>query len=479
MTDKRESINPVNSINNNGKKVVVIGAGPAGLTAAYELSKRNVETIVLENESAVGGLSRTIRYKEYYFDIGGHRFFTSWEKINSFWKEILGKDFLYRKRLSRIFFHKKYFYYPLQPLNTLLNLGVLKSLVIISSYLKAHVFPLLPEDTFERWVENRFGKRLYRTFFKSYTEKILGLSCNEISAEWAAQRIEGLSFISAVKNSVVKKQNHSGNGKAIKTLIDSFYYPKLGPGMMWQRIVEISEKQGANIYLDSKVEGILWENNRIKGVEVMRNAEFQYFYGSHFVSSMPLQELIRKMTPKVPSEILEAANALRYRDYITVVLIVNKRDVFPDNWLYIHEPELKVGRIQNFKNWSSDMIPDNEKTCLGLEYFCLEGDELWNMPDQELVAFGIRELNTIGLVNDVAIEDGTVFRAPKAYPLYKLGYEESLYKIKEFLQKIENLYLIGRNGTHTYNNQDHSMMMGMLAAEDIYAANCTIEESDR
>ncbi|MBM4054012.1 MAG: NAD(P)/FAD-dependent oxidoreductase [Planctomycetes bacterium] len=462
------------------KKVVVIGAGPAGLTAAYELSKRNVETILLEKENSVGGLSRTIRYKKYYFDIGGHRFFTLWEEINSFWKEILGKDFLYRKRLSRIFFHKKFFSYPLQPFNTLRNLGLLKSLLIISSYLKAHVFPLLPEDTFERWVANRFGRCLYRIFFKSYTEKILGVSCKELDAEWAAQRISGLSFISAVKHSVIKKQNHSENGKTIKTLIDGFYYPKLGPGMMWQRLAEISERQGATLYTGANVEGIFWKNNRIRAIEVLQNGKYQYFEGTHFVSSMPLQELIRKMKPEAPSEILEAANTLRYRDYITVVLMVNKRDVFPDNWLYIHEPDLKVGRIQNYKNWSPEMVPDNGKTCLGLEYFCQEGDELWNMPDQKLLELGIRELCSMGFAQSSDdVEDGTVLHVPKAYPLYKLGYRESLYKIKEYLKTIENLYLIGRNGTHTYNNQDHSMMTGMLAAEDICAANCTIAESDR
>ena len=476
MTGMIESIDKNNSSNNSEKIVVIIGAGPAGLTAAYELSKRNIAATILEKECTVGGLSRTVSYKNYYFDIGGHRFYSAWEKINIFWKNVLGDDFLYRKRLSRILFHKKFFYYPLQPLDTLLHFGFFKSFVIISSYLKALVFPALPEDTLERWVANRFGKCLYRLFFKTYTKKILGISCNEIAAEWGAQRISGLSFINAVKYSFLRKQNYSANGKPIKTLIDGFFYPKLGPGMMWQRIAEIADIQGADIYTDSKVDGILWKENRIQAVEIKHNGDIQYFYGSHFISSMPLQELIRKLKPAVPAEILEAANTLQYRDFITVALIVNRRDVFPDNWIYIHDPSVKVGRIQNFKNWSPFMVPDEEKTCLGLEYFCLEGDELWNMPDQKLLEFGIRELNSIGFVNDGDVEDGAVLRVPKAYPLYKVGYKESLYKIKTFLQKIENLYLVGRNGTHTYNNQDHSMMMAMLASENILGANHNLWE---
>ena len=453
------------------KKVAIIGGGPAGLTAAYELSKTGVESIVLEKDKMVGGISKTVNYKKYYFDIGGHRFFSKIKAVNDIWHGELNGDFLKRDRLSRIYYQKKFFYYPLRPLNALSGLGSLKSFLILASYLHSNIFPFKQEETLEQWVSNRFGKCLYRTFFKTYTEKIWGIPCSEIRAEWAAQRIKGLSLISALKNALIKPQKNGGNGNVIKTLIDSFEYPKLGPGMMWQSIAEKVQRNGSQICLETEVDRILWSNNKIESLEVNQNGQKKSIHGTHFISSMPIRELVQKLKPTVPENVLEAANGLNYRDFITVALIVNKRDIFPDNWIYIHDPDVKLGRIQNFKNWSPYMVPDQNKTCLGLEYFCCEGDEFWTMSDYQLIELGRKELETLDLVQACEVEDGTVVRMPKAYPVYDSKYRESLHIIREFLDGIDNLQLVGRNGMHKYNNMDHSMLTAMYAVENINGAN--------
>jgi hypothetical protein len=300
---------------------------------------------------------------------------------------------------------------------------------------------------------------------------VWGIPCTEIRAEWAAQRIKGLSLVRALKNALIKPQNNGGNGKVIKTLIDSFEYPKLGPGMMWQIVAEIVQKKGSQVSVETEVERILWSNNRIESLEVKQNGQKKFLHGTHFISSMPIRELVQKLKPTVPENVLEAANGLNYRDFITVALIINKRNIFPDNWIYIHDPDVKLGRIQNFKNWSPYMVPDQNKTCLGLEYFCYEGDEFWTMPDQQLIELGKSELETLGLVKACEVEDGTVVRMPKAYPVYDTKYRESLNIIREFLDGIDNLQLVGRNGMHRYNNMDHSMLTAMYAAENINGAN--------
>jgi protoporphyrinogen oxidase len=429
-----------------------------------------VETIVLEKDSLVGGISRTVNYKNYYFDIGGHRFFTKIKAVENLWKEVLGNDFLQRKRLSRIYFNKKFFYYPLRPLNTLFGLGVWNSILIFSSYLHAHLFPSKQEETFEQWVSNRFGKRLYQTFFKTYTEKVWGISCSEIRAEWASQRIKGLSLLSALKDALTSSQNNTRK-KNIKTLIDEFDYPKFGPGMLWHAVANLVQKNGSHVFMDSEVKRINWNNNKIDSLEVMQNGQKTLISGTHFISSLPLRDLIRKLEPAAPEKVLEAANMLNYRDFITVALIVNKRDIFTDNWIYVHEPDVKLGRIQNFKNWSPYMVPDQNKTCLGLEYFCFEGDSFWNMSDQELIEFGKRELELLGLVQACDVEDGNVVRMPKAYPIYDSKYHDLLQVVREFLIQIGNLQVAGRNGMHRYNNQDHSMLTAMYAAENILGAD--------
>jgi protoporphyrinogen oxidase len=339
------------------------------------------------------------------------------------------------------------------------------------------LFPSKEEDTFEQWVSNRFGSRLYHTFFKTYTEKVWGIPCSEIRAEWAAQRIKGLSLLSAIKNALIKQNNNGSKKKIIKTLIECFDYPKFGPGMLWETVSKKVQETGAKVCMNTEVVGIQWNNsNKIESVEVMQNRQMKIIHGSHFISSLPMRELIRMFKPAVPENIINAAKGLNYRDFITVALIVNKRDIFKDNWIYIHDQDVKLGRIQNFKNWSPFMIPDQNKTCLGLEYFCFEGDSLWSMSDQMLIELGKKELETLGLVQACDVEDGAVVRMPKAYPVYDSNYRDNLAVIRQFLNRINNIQVAGRNGMHKYNNQDHSMLTAMYAVENIMGANHNLWE---
>ena len=453
------------------KRVVIVGGGPAGLTAAFELCKAGVASVVLEKDAVVGGLSRTVHYKGYHFDIGGHRFFTKVKAVEDMWHEVLPEGKLLRRpRLSRIYYNKKFFHYPLRAANTLFGLGIWNSFLIALSYGAARLFPEKNETTFEQWVTNRFGWRLYETFFKTYTEKVWGIPCSEIMAEWAAQRIKGLSLLSAVKNALIKPTS-TNKKDVIKTLIDEFEYPERGPGMMWERVAEIIESKGAHLELGAPVVAIRWAPGRVTAVDVDLRGRREVIEGSDFITSMPIQELIEKMAPQPPADVLAAARDLHYRDFLTVALVVNRADVFPDNWIYIHDQDVKVGRIQNFKNWSPHMVPDHGKTCLGLEYFCFEGDGLWTMADDELIALGTRELQALGLVSSRDVEDGAVVRMQKAYPVYDGGYGRALGVIRGFLGGLENLQLVGRNGMHKYNNQDHSMLTAMLAAKNLLGAS--------
>lgn len=454
--------------NKRDEKVVIIGGGPAGLTAGYQLNQAGIESVVLEKDGVVGGISRTVNYRDYHFDIGGHRFFTKIQRVEDMWRKVLASDFLRRSRLSRIFYNGKFFNYPLRPMNALFGLGVWNSFFILMSYIKAQLVQEQPEDTFETWVSNRFGRRLYTIFFKTYTEKVWGIPCNQISAEWAAQRIKDLSLISALKDALI---NNNHNEEVITTLINEFDYPRKGPGMMWEKVADIVKKRGSQVMMNTEAKRLFWKNDKIEGVEVSENGQKDVLYGTQFISTMPIRELIHAFDPQVPNKVLEAANKLKYRDFLTVAIIVDKRDVFPDNWIYIHEPSIKIGRIQNFKNWSPEMVPDPNKTCLGLEYFCFEGDGLWTMKDEELVELGKRELELLGFVNASEVLDGEVVRMPKAYPVYHPEYKGALSIIKEFLGSIKNLQLVGRNGMHRYNNQDHSMLTAMLAVENINGAN--------
>jgi protoporphyrinogen oxidase len=440
--------------------VAIVGAGPAGLTAAYELVKEGIVPVVLEKGDKVGGLARTESYKGYRFDIGGHRFYTKVAAVQQLWQEVLGNEFIKVPRLSRIFYRGKFFNYPIGAFNTLFNLGIIESALIILSYLKVRLWPLPKEETFEQWVINRFGERLYKTFFKTYTEKVWGIPCSEIQADWAAQRIKGLSLTTAIINALFGSND-------TKTLIKEFDYPALGPGMMWEKFAEAVEAKDGKVYLDTKVISFEREGSKIKTITAEHNGELVQYSADNFITSMPISALVARMKPQPPEEVLHAARSLKYRDFLIVSLIVDRPSLFPDNWIYIHSPEVQVGRIQNFKNWSAALVPDASKTCLGMEYFCNEGEELWQMSDAELVELATRELVELGLAKAADVKDGVVLRQPKAYPVYDAEYRGHLRVLEGFLNGIENLQTIGRNGMHRYNNQDHSMLTGMLAARNL------------
>ena len=447
--------------NEQTRQVIIIGGGPAGLTAGYELTKHNIRPIVLEQYDKVGGLARTESYKDYHFDMGGHRFFTKSEPVNQMWHEVLGDEFLRRPRLSRIFYQDKFFFYPLQIWNALSGLGLWQAILVVLSFVWWQIFPHKKEETFEQWVTNRFGQRLFEIFFKTYTEKVWGIPCSELKAEWAAQRIKNLSLTSALMSMVVKP------GDSITTLIEEFHYPRFGPGMLWTEVKNQIEEREGEVLLNSPVTRIHRTGNCIDYVVVSKNDSDEHIVpGTDFISSMPVSEFVKKLDP-VPADVLEAANKLNYRDFLTVCLIVNKTELFPDNWIYIHSPEVKVGRIQNFKNWSPDMVPDPSRTSLGMEYFCTEGDDLWNMQDADLIELAKREVERIGIAKGQDIMDGCVFRVHKAYPVYDADYAEYLQIVREFVDGLENFQTIGRNGLHRYNNQDHSMITGMLAVRNL------------
>jgi protoporphyrinogen oxidase len=443
--------------------VAIIGGGPAGLTAADRLLELGRPAVVFEQGTRVGGLAQTVEYKGFRFDIGGHRFFTKVSVIQQLWREVLGSEFLLRPRLSRIYYRGRFFDYPLKPLNVLRNLGFVTSVAVVCSYLKSVLAPVRPEKSFADWVSNRFGRRLLNMFFATYTEKVWGIPCTSIGAQWAAQRIKGLSLRTAVANMLLPQRK----GTQIKTLIDEFEYPRLGPGQMWEAFQTRIALRGGSVELETTVTTIEHDGARVSAIVVERAGTSTAHAPSHVISTMPMRHLVRALSPPAPPEIIAAADKLRYRDFLTVALIVDQRDVFPDNWIYVHDDTVKVGRIQNFKNWSPDMVPDSSRTCLGLEYFCFEGDGLWTMTDDELVALATDELAGMGMVPRERVLDGCVVRMPKAYPVYDETYATSVETVRAYLARFENLYLVGRNGMHKYNNQDHSMLTAMLAVRNI------------
>ena len=449
--------------------VVIVGAGPAGLTAAYQLSKAGKPATVLEADSVVGGISRSAERDGWRFDIGGHRFFTKVRAVEELWHEILpDEDFLLRPRMSRIYYNGKYFDYPLRAQNALINLGPVEALRCVGSYAWARVRPPKDQTNLEGWVAARFGYRLYRTFFKTYTEKVWGVPATQLPSDWAAQRIKNLSLAKAVWNALLPKRNQ----KEITSLIEEFQYPKYGPGMMWERCREKVEAAGTKVLMNTAARTIRHAGGRATSVvaESEDGTETEYPC-SAVISSMPITALLRSMDPPIPADVKRAADDLHYRDFLTVALVVPEAAGFPDNWIYIHSPEVKVGRIQNFGSWSPYLVKDG-KTCLGLEYFVFEGDEYWTMADEDLVALGTRELGTLGLVDPSQVEAGYVVRMPKAYPHYDADYKANVDVLRAWLgEHAANVYPVGRNGMHKYNNQDHSMYTAMLSVENLLGAH--------
>jgi protoporphyrinogen oxidase len=445
----------------NSAQVVILGAGPAGLTAAYELSNLGVGCVVLERDAVVGGLARTVEYKGFRFDIGGHRFYTKVSLVQQIWQEILGDDFLTRKRLSRIYYKSRFFQYPLEPFDAFRGLGAIEAFRCGLSFVRSRLFPASPEDDFETWVSNRFGRRLFETFFKSYTEKVWGMNCREIAAEWASQRIQGLSLWSLLRDAVFHRPD-----KQIKTLIKEFQYPRLGPGMLWSRMRDIVEQRGVPVILNAPVESVQWQAGKVVSVQ----AGGKTYRGTQFISSIPIRELIDKLEPGAQPELLAAAGKFHYRDFIVVALMVKGRDLFPDTWIYVHDPAVTAGRVQNYGNWSPEMTPNPDLTCLGVEYFCNMSDAIWKAADEDLIALAKREMVQLGLVRAQDVVDGAVVRMPKAYPVYDGGYQDGLTAVRGFLAGVPNLQLVGRNGMHRYNNQDHSMLTAILAARNVAGA---------
>jgi protoporphyrinogen oxidase len=448
------------------RKVIIVGAGPAGLTAAAELQGAGCEVVVLEQDPVyVGGLSRTVQYKGFRFDVGGHRFFSKNPDIVDWWQRRLPNDFLTVRRQSRILYCNKLYDYPLRPANALRNLGLVTTGLCVLSYLWRRQFPVKPALTFEDWVTNRFGKRLFNIFFKTYTEKVWGIPCREISADWARQRIQELSLKKAIFNAFAGKQkDHVG----IKTLISSFQYPRLGPGMMWEKTRDDLEKGGARIYMGKTVLEIHREGNLVTFVRTTTaSGKNEDWAGDAFIVSMPLQDAVLSQRPALPPHVEAAARALRYRGFITVALIVRGENLFPDNWIYVHDARVRVGRVQNFNNWSAAMVPQKGMTCLGLEYFCNFRDSVWNLPDTEVIELAKREVSAIGLAKIDSIVDACVIRMEKAYPVYDSNYRSNVAIIQTALHAVSNLQSVGRNGMHKYNNQDHSMLTGILAARNL------------
>src|SRR5271155_1787809 len=364
-------------------KAMIVGAGPAGLTAAYELSKHGAGVVVLEADpSYVGGLARTVNYHGYRFDIGGHRFFSKSREVEDLWTEILGADLLQRARSSKIYYRGKFYSYPLKPFEALSKLGIRESSLCVLSFLYARMFPTRDPKTFEDWVVNHFGRRLFRIFFKTYTEKIWGRSCRDISADWAAQRIRGLSLAGAIRNALLGSRSNEDRAQTVRTLIHTFRYPRLGPGMMWETCAKKVQTMGGEILLGRTVEGCVFDRaNHVWTVSARKpDGTVEQFRGEHLVSSMPIRQLVSQIEPPLPEEAVLAGDSLRYRDFLTVGLILRDRKRFRDTWIYIHDPDVKVGRIQNYKAWSPEMVPDDDHCGYGLEYFCFEGDGLWNMP---------------------------------------------------------------------------------------------------
>ena len=493
---------------------IIIGAGPAGLTAAIQLQRNSgIKPILIEASQQVGGISRTVRYKGNRMDIGGHRFFSKSDRVMQWWLELMPVEagsgenselryqgqqrdlpeaaavrdpqsddlvMLVRQRKSRIYFLRRFFDYPISlTAATFRNLGLVRTVRCGLSYVRSALLPQRKEHSLEDFIINRFGKQLYLTFFKSYTEKVWGVPCNEISAEWGAQRIKGLSLIGVVTHFLKKTFGRKNSGGIAQkdtetSLIEKFLYPKLGPGQLWEHAAELVQKSGGEIHFGIQIDRINVEGNRIVSVEGVNDAgERTTFSGDYFFSTMPVRDLVRDLSAPVPAEVAEVAEGLMYRDFITVGLLASKlavteKDGSPlkDNWIYIQEPDVVVGRLQIFNNWSPWLVSNPEKVWIGLEYFCNDTGPLWKLTDEEMAQFAIAEIARIGILKAKDVEDSHVVRVPKTYPAY-VGSYDRFDIIRNYLDGFQNLFLVGRNGMHKYNNQDHSMLTAMTAVENI------------
>ena len=441
--------------------VLIVGAGPAGLTAAVDLAKEGVRPTVFEMSSKLGGISRTEERDGYRFDIGGHRFFTKVGEVAAWWKDVGGDDFIKVPRKSRIFYRDKFYDYPLRIPNTLKNLGPYESLRILLSYFKWKVKPSGVEDNFEQWVSNRFGGRLYWHFFRTYTEKVWGIPCTQIRADWAAQRIKNLSFSKAIITALTGSNDTT-------SLITTFDYPRLGPGQMWERAAERVADGGGQVKTKHAVKAIHHDGHgHVTHVTVEHDGQQEKLACDAVINSMPISTLMHRLDPPPPQDVLDAAAGLRYRDFLIVCLRAEAEEPFDDNWIYIHSPKVQVGRIQNFKRWSAAMVPDPKMASLGMEYFCHQGDGLWDSSDEDLITLATREISQLGLVDAKDIRGGTVVRQPKAYPVYDENYKVCVDRLAEHMKTFDNLQTVGRNGMHRYNNQDHSMLTAMLAVRNL------------
>ncbi|MDR3613105.1 MAG: NAD(P)/FAD-dependent oxidoreductase [Candidatus Obscuribacterales bacterium] len=499
------------------KTALIIGAGPAGLTAAFELLKKtNIKPIVLEQSDFIGGISRTVNYKGNRMDIGGHRFFSKSERVMDWWLDMMPMQLsesgetmityhrattsvktsekapdpeqtdlvmLVRNRKSRIYFMRKFFEYPVSlSLSTLTNLGIVRTVKVGISYLQSMLFPVKPENTLAEFFTNRFGRELYLTFFKSYTEKVWGVPCNEISAAWGAQRIKGLDLRKALihfASHLLPASKDIEQKNTETSLIERFLYPKLGPGQMWEYVAEQIQEKGAQVRLNSRVDKLAVDGNNVTSVSVFneKTGETEVITADYVFSTMPMKELVRKLDVAVPANVKEVSEGLLYRDFITVGLLLKELTIkderaesaarlIADNWIYIQEPDVKLGRLQIFNNWSPYLVADKTKVWLGLEYFCDDTDEMWKLDDASMIKFAGEELEKIGIIEVKNIEDATVIHVPKTYPGY-FGTYDRFDELVSWINRFENLFLVGRNGMHKYNNQDHSMLTAMVAVENI------------
>jgi len=438
--------------------IAVLGAGPAGLTAAHVLSLRDRRAAVIEAEGTVGGIAKTVEFKGYRFDLGGHRFYTKLKPIERLWEEALGEELLRRRRLSRIYFRGHFFNYPLRAEDVFKGLGLVESARCALSYLywRARLRKTEPQS-FEDWVVGRFGRRLYDDFFRSYTQKVWGVPGSEIRAEWAAQRIQDFTLWNALRNIIRPSRDPA------RTLIEEFRYPRLGPGQMWEAFRESVESRGTPVHLKRRCVSVRHEGNRIAAVGLASEGEASEHTVDGLISTIALPDLIYALEPPAPEPVRDAARRLRFRNLCLVALMTNEPIPFADNWIYLHDPGTLAGRVQNFGAWSPDMVRPGT-TCLGVEYFCFPEDEMWRMPDGAAIELAKAELGRIGLIDPALVTDGVKVRVPRAYPMYDPGYREAAAEVRGFLESFTNLQTCGRNGLHRYNNQDHSMWTGILAA---------------